>query len=169
MRRITVIGMIILGLVALPLMAAAKSDKTPDKVGICHIPEEGGEPHGIVISKKALSAHEAHGDLLGNCPDLTALPPVNTAPVADIDVLEDSFCYFLGCSLFLDGTGSFDDEGDSLSYSWTVTNSAGDETWSEDSEFFFKGPSDVYTVELTVFDGEFYDTDVTTFPPPTTP
>ena len=167
MRRITVIGMIILGLVALPLMAAAKPDAKPAKVGICHIPEEGGEPHGIVISEKALPAHEAHGDLLGDCLDLTNLPPVNTAPVAVIEVTRCSF--YDGCTLLLDGTGSFDDEGDSLSYSWTITDSELNETFSDQPAFPFTGSAEPYSVELTVYDGEFHDTETTSFPAPTTP
>ena len=61
MRRITVIGMIILGLVALPLMAAAKSDNTPAKTQLCHMTGD-GEAHVIEVSEKAEAAHVEHGD-----------------------------------------------------------------------------------------------------------
>ncbi|MDH5373162.1 MAG: hypothetical protein OEX97_09485, partial [Acidimicrobiia bacterium] len=82
MRRITVVGMIILSLVAMPLVVSAKGGGD-SKVIVCHFPDEGGDPHEITISDKALGAHvgddkhEGHGDLEGECPDLDALPPVN--------------------------------------------------------------------------------------------
>jgi hypothetical protein len=42
----------------------------PDKVAICHFPP--GNPdneHTIVVDSSSVSAHQAHGDTLGSCPD----------------------------------------------------------------------------------------------------
>jgi hypothetical protein len=41
-----------------------------DKVKICHFPPGNpGNRHTILIDASALSAHTAHGDTVGNCPD----------------------------------------------------------------------------------------------------
>jgi hypothetical protein len=115
MRRITVIGMIILGLVALPLMAAAKSDKTPDKIEICHVDED-GETRTIEVSEKAEAAHLAHGDEAGPCADPTGAElPVLTAEFTGSVTCGTGF-FFMICDLSLDSTGS---SGDIASYEWT--------------------------------------------------
>ena len=165
MRRITVVGMIILSLVAMPLVVGARAGDKPAKMTVCHIPDS-GEPHEIVISERALTAHQDHGDLEGDCPDLASLPPANTPPVADIAVIEVIPCNFFGCSsLWLDGSGSFDDEGDAMTFDWSVSDSFGLETTSSEASFGMSGPPGDYAISLTVSDGELTNTATTTFTP----
>lgn len=160
MRRITVVGMIILGLVAVPLVVGAKAGDKPAKVAVCHIPDS-GEPHEIVISEKALKAHvgdfdnEGHGDTLGECPDLAELPPANTPPVASVTIT--SSCA-LSCTFKFDGSASFDDEGDALTYQWKITGP--DKTWSSTDPITFAPgfQDDTLVYEFTVSDGELTDT-----------
>ena len=93
MRRITVIGMIILGLVALPLMAAATP--APDKkVEICHSTGD-GDFHTVEVSRNALQAHLDHGDPEGACDE----------SVATFSATIGTACTFLGCPVTLDATG----------------------------------------------------------------
>lgn len=120
MRRITVIGMIIMGLVALPLVAAAGP---APKVEICHQTGD-GESHIIEVSTKAFEAHEAHGDwevdednpaaACGGEPDTTELPAL-TAEFTGSVTCGTGF-FFMICDLALDSIGS---SGDIASYEWT--------------------------------------------------
>ncbi|MDH5373074.1 MAG: PKD domain-containing protein, partial [Acidimicrobiia bacterium] len=120
-----------------------------------------GDPHEITISDKALGAHvgddkhEGHGDLEGECPDLDALPPVNTAPIASVIVA--SSC-FIGCTVTFDGSGSFDEEGDALTYQWNITGP--NQTWSSTNPTAFATgfSEDPFSYEFTISDGEFSDT-----------
>ena len=119
MRRITVVGMIILGLVAMPLIAAAKP--APEKkTEICHFNGE-GVGHTIEVSKKAVTAHLAHGDSEGEC---TASGPivVPIAPIADFTWGEIT-CDLPGlfppkCTVPLDASAS---TGDIDTYTWSYT------------------------------------------------
>ncbi|HSR44790.1 MAG TPA: hypothetical protein VLT15_06130 [Acidimicrobiia bacterium] len=130
MRRITVVGMIILGLVAVPLIAAAKP--APEKkVEICHFDDD-GIGHVINVSVKALPAHLAHEDYaidgsnsVEGCG--TEVPPTGTgtpAPTADFTSLSTCVDDFIGitCTLALDGNAS---TGQIDTYIWYVT---GDQT-----------------------------------------
>lgn len=114
MRRITVIGMIILGLVALPLMAAAKSDKTPDKIEICHVDDD-GETRTIEVSEKAKTAHLNHGDVEGACGEALPadLPALTASFIVSSIVCEPGF-FGVPCTLDLDASGS---QG-AISYQW---------------------------------------------------
>ncbi len=158
MRRIAVVGMIILGLVALPLIAGAAAGGT-DKVQVCHFPDGGGDPHEIVIAEKALKGHANHGDTEGVCPDLSSLPPANTPPVA---VIAPIFCGSFSCDMVLDGTGSFDDEGDPLTFAWTVVGTSNTYSSSEPFWYIINPPTDTYEVTLVVSDGELSGTSHTT-------
>lgn len=67
-------SVIITALVAVFVFAvgftASSVDSPPDKITICHIPP--GNPdnaHAITISVRALDAHLAHGDAIGDCSD----------------------------------------------------------------------------------------------------
>jgi hypothetical protein len=119
MRRITVIGMIILGLVALPLMAAAKSDKTPDKIEICHVDED-GETRTIEVSEKAKAAHLKHGDALEACPEASTTEPPVTASFVGAVTCGTGF-YQLYCDLALDSGGS---TGAIDTYEWAYATGA---------------------------------------------
>jgi hypothetical protein len=55
-------------------------------------------------------------------PDTVIVGTFNLAPTADAG--QDQLVY-IGASVQLDATGSFDPEGDALSYSWTLTAPAG--------------------------------------------
>jgi hypothetical protein len=158
MRRIAVVGMVILAVVALPLVVGAKAGDKPAKVTICHIPDA-GEAHEIVVSERALEAHLGHGDPVGDCPSDSDLPPLNTAPVAVINV-SASCSYFTGCALTLDGQDSFDDESDPLIYAWVIIAPNGSETTSDWPALAISGDPGTYQVSLTVSDGELFDTKV---------
>ena len=162
MRRITVIGMIILGLVALPLMAAAKSDKAPDKMEICHVDDD-GETHVIEVSPNAVAAHYGHndpefteGDIAQQCAALDSGVDAGDSapPTAEIQVSESNCTpvtffplpTFL-CSLSLDGGASV---GDIDSYTWIGVH--------QETPFTTTGPSPIvenlrpgtYTIQLIV-------------------
>ncbi len=82
----------------------------------------------------------------------TVIVDVNTAPIARIDASR-SIC--LGKSLTLDGSGSSDPDGDSLSYDWDFGDSTKKQHGSVARHTFKKGGN--YTVKLTVNDGRDYD------------
>lgn len=149
MRRISIIGLIIAGLVAMPLIVAA-APGGEGKVAVCHIPDDGGAPHEIVVNAKALKAHQNHGDIEGACPDEE---PTNTAPTAVIG-FSTIWCSFGGtCEMELDGTGSSDPESDPLTYVWTVNAVQ----VSTDASFTFQGARGEYGITLTVSDGSLTD------------
>ncbi|MDF1595786.1 MAG: hypothetical protein P1T08_06780 [Acidimicrobiia bacterium] len=158
MRRIAVVGMIISGLVALPLIAGAAAGGT-NKVQVCHFPDGGGDPHEIVIAEKALKGHANHGDIVGACLERDSLPPVNTPPVAVIAPID---CGAFSCDMVLDGTDSFDDEGDPLTFAWTVVGTSNTYSSSEAFWYINAPPADTYEVTLVVSDGELSDTSQTT-------
>jgi PKD repeat protein len=85
-----------------------------------------------------------------------ALPPQNNPPEAVIVEPTDGSSFEVGESVYFDGTGSSDPDGDTLAYIWdfgdsiTATGEATSHIYSE---------SGTYTVLLTVNDGEFDDTD----------
>ena len=114
MRRITVIGMIILGLVALPLVAAAKPEAKPAKIEICHSTGDGS--HTIEVAAKALDGHLGHGDTEGGCADVdtTELPALKASFVIVTIECEEGF-YGVPCTLKLDASGS---EGAPAGYEW---------------------------------------------------
>ena len=163
MRRITVVGMIILSLVAMPLVVSAKGGGD-SKVIVCHFPNEGGDPHEITISDKAFGAHvgddkhEGHGDLEGDCPDLDALPPVNMPPIAVIQFTSNCSPLIGTCVPLIDGTGSYDEYPEALTFSWTIEGPSGTST----SMYPVVGGlsshiGDTFTVTLAVSDGEYTD------------
>ena len=89
--------------------------------------------------------------------------PTNTAPVADagVDQMID-----LGMSITLDGTGSYDDDGDALTYQWTLVSQPMDSAASltgetTSSPSFTPDVGGRYEVQLVVDDGmEFSAPDV---------
>lgn len=120
MRRIAVVGMIILGLVAVPLIAAAKP--APEKVEICHVTGDGGA-HVIEVSTKAMQKHMDHGDTDvdedGTClvegPIADSEPPLE-APTATINVGQITCAGLVpACSVTLDARSS---DGVIDTYTW---------------------------------------------------
>ncbi|NNK85346.1 MAG: Ig-like domain-containing protein, partial [Desulfobacterales bacterium] len=83
------------------------------------------------------------------------LPKLNSVPVADagpdITIERDSFA---GALITLDGSGSYDYDGDNLSYLWSWKRGSAD---GVSPEVAFQMGSK--TITLTVSDGEFYVTD----------
>lgn len=161
MRRIAVVGMIILGLVALPLIAGAVPDGKAKEL-VCHMPDAGGgAPHTIEISQKALQKHLDHGDLPGTCEGLIVDSEApNNAPTASFVVAEQS-CdgfFIIVCSVTLDGSGSHDPDNDALTYSWFFSSGQPFEsTTSQTLTVFSLEPGD-YSFSLTVDDGSLSDT-----------
>lgn len=158
MRRIAVVGMIILGLVAVPLIAAAKP--APEKTEICHVTGDGGT-HTITVSEKALPAHLAHGDEelacvdpAGTTPDTT--PPPNQAPTATITYSYscDDSGPFVQCRDEFDGASSSDPEGSDLIYFWTVNGPYGSTNFNSPILSIPEDPNISFTVTLVVSDGQ---------------
>jgi PKD repeat protein len=57
---------------------SAPVDNTPQKVTICHYPPgNSGNPQTIEIPLSAWPAHQAHGDIMGACPQVAPTPPCN--------------------------------------------------------------------------------------------
>ncbi|MFB6296507.1 MAG: choice-of-anchor D domain-containing protein, partial [Halobacteriales archaeon] len=101
-------------------------------------------------------------------------PPENNPPTADAG---DDRTVQVGESVTLDGSGSSDPDGDTLSYSWSfVTNPGGDSLSDANTPTpsFTPSTTGTYEIDLTVSDGSATDTDnvtitVTEAPPPPTP
>jgi hypothetical protein len=154
--------MVILAVVALPVIAGAKAGDKPAKVTVCHLPDDGGAPHEIVVNEKALPAHIGHGDVEGNC-DFADPDPVNSPPTAAIDVIwnicESSMFYGTQCTLKVDGLASSDPDGDPLSYDWVFSGPAGIGGSASGGEVLITGGAEgFYTFTLTVGDGIDFDT-----------
>ena len=156
MRRITVIGMIILGLVALPLMAAAKP--APDKkVEICHVDED-GETRTIEVSKNAEAAHLAHSDEVGPCveTETTELPAIEAA----FTFTKDCSGGFFNCVITVDAAAS---TGQIDTYAWAGPNGS---TATGVSATFGQLIPGTYTVTLAVSGPGGTDTEAVTIPVP---
>ncbi len=117
MRRIAIVGMILMSLVAMPLVAvAAPSPKSE----VCHIQDDGAMKT-LTVGGKAAQAHLNHGDTAGACEEA---PPVDEP--AD-EPLVATFSSFVSCDTdpFAFGacdvvvTASVNAQG-SLSYMWWV-------------------------------------------------
>ena len=128
MRRITVIGMIILGLVALPLMAAAKNDPRPDKkVEICHVTGN-GETQLIEVNKNAFEAHEVHGDWEVDAEDSAeaCVAPSGTTEVPELSAAfatsNETCLAIFNCTVDVDASESL---GDIVSYTWSAPAAIG--------------------------------------------
>jgi len=113
MRRITVVGMIILSLVAMPLVVAA-APALKGKTEICHIAGN-GDAQMIEISLNAVAAHEAHGDTETCSIDETTVP---LEAAFTFTILVET-CSFFGCEVELDASSS---EGNIDSYFWVASN-----------------------------------------------
>jgi hypothetical protein len=159
--------MIILGLVALPLIAGAAAGGT-GKVQVCHFPDGGGDPHEIVIAEKALKGHANHGDIDGTCPALDSLPPANTPPVAVVAPILPR-CGMFACEISFDGSSSFDEEGDPLTFAWVVVGPTASFTSAAPAWWISEVPQGVYDVTLVVSDGDLSDTYHTTVVATSTP
>ena len=70
MKRSVIITVLVAVFVFAVGFTASNLQSPPDKITICHIPP--GNPdnaHPITISVRALDAHLAHGDVIGDCDD----------------------------------------------------------------------------------------------------
>mgnify|MGYP000262086425 CR=1 FL=1 len=91
-------------------------------------------------------------------PTDTGTPVLNTDPVAVADA-QPALTVFVGEAVILDGTASYDDDGDTLTYQWTllsIPQSAGSVGLLNDdtaqADFVAQWPGD-YVAELVVDDG----------------
>ena len=92
-----------------------------------------------------------------SAPDEVRIDTVNSAPVADAG---DDASAFVGDTVFLDGSGSFDIDDDPLDFTWTLldqpaqssANLSGADT---DAASFTVDRAGDYEIELVVNDGEF--------------
>ena len=94
------------------------------------------------------------GDL-DSAPDVVTVTATNTPPIANAGIDQRSL---MGTTIFLDGTGSSDANGDSLTYQWTLTQRPIDSTavLSDPTAlgpFFTADVDGQYVVELVVNDG----------------
>jgi len=93
---------------------------------------------------------------LDSTPDLVAIDTLNSAPVAVTGLEQNAF---VGNEVILDGIGSFDADGDSLSYHWSILNKpAGSIAALLDAGLvqsrFFPDVAGLYVVQLIVQDLE---------------
>ena len=128
MRRITVVGMIILGLVAMPLVAAARNDPKPDKkVEICHVTGN-GEAQLIEVNKNAFEAHEAHGDWEVDAEDSAeaCVAPSGTTEIPELTAAfatsNETCLAIFNCTVDVDASESL---GDIVKYIWSAPGASG--------------------------------------------
>ena len=125
MRRIPVVGMIILSLVAMPLVVAA-APATEKKTEICHVTGD-GEGHVITVSVNAVDNHlTKHEDTMidadhlaedcGSQEDVEIVVPTLTASFTIVDDYCLSMTY---CEVVVDASAT---EGDIETYIWLGTN-----------------------------------------------
>lgn len=159
MRRIAIVGMILVSLVAVPLAAAAGGS---EKSEVCHIQDD-GEMKTLTVGGKALEAHMRHGDEPVACealeeePPADDSPPANQPPVAYFEANPVCDDFFGICThIAADSTGSYDPEGGSLVYYWTVTDSTGHSQTYGSAGVVFQIVAGMtsYTVSLVVYDDE---------------
>jgi hypothetical protein len=88
--------------------------------------------------------------------DIVVITTENRAPMADAG--EDQAVVVLGTTISLDGTGSFDPDGDDIIYAWTLTAPDGSIATLDDSTLaqpsFVADVNGSYTAELQVCDLE---------------
>lgn len=117
--RVSFVMLAVAAMLLPALSAAAKPGpkEKPTKIEVCHIPPGNpGNAHTITISDRAWKAHKGHGDTLGPC--ATERPggdDINRRPDADAGADQ---CVLFDAQVTLDGTGSSDPDGDTLSYEW---------------------------------------------------
>ncbi|MDH3248666.1 MAG: PKD domain-containing protein [Acidimicrobiia bacterium] len=130
MRPRSSVSLLVVLALMVPALAAAAGPK--EKVDVCHIPPGNpGNAHTITVNGNALKAHLAHGDTEGECreerpgkvdddddssDDKTS---ENRAPIARAGT---DRCVLFGASYELDGTDSYDLDGDALDFDWDVIN-----------------------------------------------
>ncbi len=59
----------------------------PERIPVCHA-GRGGAAHTIVVHRRALERHLAHGDILGRCPDAEGLQSIDSARAEDEEMRE---------------------------------------------------------------------------------
>ena len=92
-----------------------------------------------------------------SAPDTVRITTRNTRPVADAG---DDQTANVNASVSLDGTGSFDDDGDPLSYSWSFTSRPNGSNATianpvQPTTSFVADLAGLYVVQLVVNDGQF--------------
>ena len=124
---------------------------TAEDIGLS--PEQQG--NGLVDAEKAV---------LGTTSGDNLAPPANQAPVADAGTDQT---VNVGDTVQLDGTGSYDPDGDPITYSWAFVSMPTDSTATLSgadtaTPTFVADVEGTYEVELTVSDGELIDSDSVT-------
>ena len=118
----------------------------------------------LTSGKQGYGLVDAENAVLGSTSGDNLAPPANQAPVADAGTdqtvnVEDT--------VQLDGTGSYDPDGDPITYSWAFVSMPTDSTATLSgadtaTPTFVADVEGTYEVELTVSDGELIDSDSVT-------
>ena len=106
-----------------PALGAGADRDSREKVEICHIPPGNpGEAHTIEVNVRALPAHLAHGDVEGPCKSERPGGKVDDGNRRPVARAGDDRCVLFGSRVELDGTDSFDPDGDALVFDWDVVS-----------------------------------------------
>jgi hypothetical protein len=132
MQRRTPIVVLVVAVLLVPALSAGADRGPKEKVEVCHVPPGNpGEAHTITVGGPALQAHLAHGDDEGACDverpgrnggvDKDDSNDGNRRPVARAG---GDRCVVFGGQVELDGTDSFDPDGDDddLVFDWDVVS-----------------------------------------------
>ena len=91
-----------------------------------------------------------------SAPDQVVISTINTAPVADAG--DDQSISLIGTVVQLDGSQSYDDDGDEITYAWTLSRPAGSNAELDDptsaTPSFTADVNGDYTATLVVSDGD---------------
>ncbi len=128
----------------------------PAGTGTEPFPADAEQPHMVIDLPGKYILELSVSDGFYSTTDIITITTINRAPVADAGPDADAF---IGEVVVLDGSGSYDPDGDTLTYAWQlVSMPAGSTALLEeadtDNATFVMDMHGQYVIELTVTDGD---------------